>query len=742
MSKKIISVFMTLFFIASIFANASMTTFAKETLKITKSPKSVTVANGKKAKVTVKASGDGVKYTWYYKNNGAKKYKKTSVKSKTYTVKMSNKISGRKVYCLIKDKYGNKLKTKVVTLTSSSALRIIKQPSAVSAGHNVKAKVTVKVKGKGVKYTWYYKDNGTKKYKKASTKSKTYSVKMTEKIDGRTVYCLVKDKYGKKMKTVSVKLSLKHSYNSGKITTVATCQKTGVKVYTCNVCKVTKNEIIPKTLHTLDNGTVVKDSTCAEEGIKFFGCKNCFQVVKFEKLSKKPHTSDEGTITKPATVFEEGEKTFKCIYCPAVIKVEKISKVEIGGGSSNLPEENIVGGKSWLQVLESMPKNLQGTNLVMYNWYPASEYTGAPAVIENFSKQTGIKVEWRTITYSNYFTKLPALIASGENIPDIARLRGPQPAFLQNFQPLNKIGYDFSDGAWDQDIMKMYTYGSNTYATTLKNTHLGSPNLMLYNKALIDKYEFEDPYTLWKTGKWNWDKYIEMCRDFKGLTGNNGSCGEGHFRFYTAMHGIQGAISHNGKQFYNAMKEKLFLEVHQKLGDLYNNEKLFAFGSGERFDDGKVLFSTGDGVTLRRKNSYFGALKNANTLYAVPCPEINGQSKYYQGFNQIEAYGIALGAPNAEAAPYFLRYFLDGSNYELSDFFVNEQNLEVYNWCMQQTNKIYAYGYPVGMGGTYNTNSIEVQTGAQMKSFIDANYGITDKSVCEYNEIASRLKNK
>ena len=53
-------------------------------------------------------------------------------------------------------------------------------------------------------------------------------------------------------------------------------------------------------------------------------------------------------------------------------------------------EDNRINGKSWNDVLASMPKNLRGTNLTVYNWNAANEYTGAPEVITQFTKQTGM----------------------------------------------------------------------------------------------------------------------------------------------------------------------------------------------------------------------------------------------------------------------------------------------------------------------------------------------------------------
>lgn len=89
-------------------------------------------------------------------------------------------------------------------------LKIITQPASKAVYQNTTAKVSVKAKGDGLKYSWYYKDKNAKKFVKApKAKSKSYSVKITSKTAGRKVYCIVKDKYGKKLKTKTVTLSMK-----------------------------------------------------------------------------------------------------------------------------------------------------------------------------------------------------------------------------------------------------------------------------------------------------------------------------------------------------------------------------------------------------------------------------------------------------------------------------------------------------------------------------------------------------
>ena len=85
---------------------------------ITTQPKSVTVAKGSTAKVTVKAVGDGLTYTWYYKNAGASSFSKTtSFTGTSYSVAMNAARDGRQVYCVVTDKYGKTAKSNTVTLS-------------------------------------------------------------------------------------------------------------------------------------------------------------------------------------------------------------------------------------------------------------------------------------------------------------------------------------------------------------------------------------------------------------------------------------------------------------------------------------------------------------------------------------------------------------------------------------------------------------------------------------------------
>ena len=101
-----------------------MLSMEKVEVKITSQPNSVQVQKGELAKVTVKATGDGLTYKWYYKNLGDSEYSYTSTfKGNTYSVEMNDTRNGRKVFCKITDKYGNSVKSDTVELLMVSDAR-------------------------------------------------------------------------------------------------------------------------------------------------------------------------------------------------------------------------------------------------------------------------------------------------------------------------------------------------------------------------------------------------------------------------------------------------------------------------------------------------------------------------------------------------------------------------------------------------------------------------------------------
>ena len=172
------------------------------------------------------------------------------------------------------------------------------------------------------------------------------------KTEGR--HCSVCDKVLTEQKTVK---ATGHNWDEGKITQEATCEKSGVKTYTCKTCKKTKTEeinalghkivtdpavaatcekdgktegshcsvcskvfveqdVIPATGHTPVIDPAVA-ATCEDDG-KTEGshCAVCSKILTEQKIIKATgHNWDEGKITKEASCERPGEIIYTCGNC-------------------------------------------------------------------------------------------------------------------------------------------------------------------------------------------------------------------------------------------------------------------------------------------------------------------------------------------------------------------------------------------------------------------------------------------
>ena len=95
-----------------------------------------------------------------------------------------------------------------------------------------------------------------------------------------------------------------HSWNSGTVTTAATCTTTGVRTYTCTVCGGTKTETIAALGHSYGAWTKLNDTqhqrVCSRDS---------------SHVEKANHTWNSGAVTKAATCSTTGTKTYTCSVC-------------------------------------------------------------------------------------------------------------------------------------------------------------------------------------------------------------------------------------------------------------------------------------------------------------------------------------------------------------------------------------------------------------------------------------------
>lgn len=103
-----------------------------------------------------------------------------------------------------------------------------------------------------------------------------------------------------------------HKYDAGKVTKAATCTATGVKTYTCTVCKATKTETIAKKAHSYKN--YVTKATTSKNGSTVTKCSVCGSVkskstIYYPKtitLSTTSYTYD-GKVKTPSVTVKDSK---------------------------------------------------------------------------------------------------------------------------------------------------------------------------------------------------------------------------------------------------------------------------------------------------------------------------------------------------------------------------------------------------------------------------------------------------
>lgn len=144
---------------------------------------------------------------------------------------------------------------------------------------------------------------------------------------------------------LTYRVTVSHDYDNGVVTTPPTCNKEGVKTYTCAGCGDTYAFAEPRLAHVeiMDHAV---EATCVKEGLtQGSHCKICDEVlVQQLPIPIKAHTWDNGRITTKPTQEEEGEKVYTCSQCS---KKKTVTMMALGKEYNmdhvtvKMPDENV-----------------------------------------------------------------------------------------------------------------------------------------------------------------------------------------------------------------------------------------------------------------------------------------------------------------------------------------------------------------------------------------------------------------
>ncbi len=386
------------------------------------------------------------------------------------------------------------------------------------------------------------------------------------------------------------------------------------------------------------------------------------------------------------------------------------------------------------QVMAKMPAGLRGTTLHFLFWGDYKD-TYMKSAVEGFEKATGITVKTDVVSKDAMYTTLAGRINSGKS-PDMSYLIANHVSYVTNFQPISSTGFDFNDAAWDKDLMKAFTFNGRTYAVNLKDTPFRNMTVLAYNKkALIDRAELDDPYQVWKKNPkaWTWDKVFSICSEF--LKANRNKDG-----FYGITYdmpdsflgafgaGLYGYDADAGR-YVSLLGKAETPKAYEKMVGAIEKRQMAKEADSQAFISGYIPFVLTFSSSLEKGSDIYEVLKKNDNYGVVPLPV---DSRYNPLFETV-AYGVPVGAKNAAAVPYFVRYVMDPKSYDMNTFWMSSEAAEVIR---QESARTPFYG---GNAGLYEVwQKIRTGTVAQVRGTLDSYASVVDGDVKDLN---NQMKN-
>ena len=265
--------------------------------------------------------------------------------------------------------------------------------------------------------------------------------------------------------------------------------------------------------------------------------------------------------------------------------------------------------------------------------------------------------------------------------------------------------------------------------------------MVFYNKRLFRENGFTTPSEYYEAGTWSWDTLLKCVRDIKSL----GSEYKGIMIEMDILAGSVGAsitrYNFSTHTFSNGTGDPNLLKAYQWYADA--KEQNLLDGNLGAFKEGKCAIYVRGPYGLQTKG-YFMDMDPEDIGYTWLPSFTEGEKGRI--FAIYGAHGIVDGAPNADAAGYFLRYWMDYHNWDLENSFINTEAAEFYYKIANSTanDKYFNFDYPLAtlIGETSASSAfykhISGVSSAGMKTALDSISNTVDTAVAKGNELIAK----
>ena len=274
---------------------------------------------------------------------------------------------------------------------------------------------------------------------------------------------------------------------------------------------------------------------------------------------------------------------------------------------------------------------------------------------ESYGNQANKIVKYTSVAYADRYTQLSKAVQSGVS-PDMFQFEKANYPFTvwQNlFEPVDQY-IDFSTSLWEptRDAMKMVEWGGKTYCPV---TSVNLDYLLWYRRSVVKEAGLEDPYELFKAGKWDWNTFLDMCSKFSDPD-NDKYCIDGYnvAASFVSTTGTPIIGIEDGKLKNNLYDPNLERCVNTVIETLAKQNYRFPRHEQEGWSlnfqgwvIGDELFWNDLGNAV--KDSFQTSIKTYEwedgDVFCVPYPKDPEADKYYHGM-KLDPWMLCSGAQN------------------------------------------------------------------------------------------------
>jgi len=368
-------------------------------------------------------------------------------------------------------------------------------------------------------------------------------------------------------------------------------------------------------------------------------------------------------------------------------------------------------------------------------------------MIIQYQKLTGVQIETTVTTEGEYQTKLISMISEG-NSPDVVFFTSREfPSTITKcLQPLNKNTFRLNSNCWNKKYMDAFKINDVYFGVAMPSTWSCEDlsYVTYYSPEILKKCGVTTmPIDLYQDGDWNWESQREIVYKLK----NKGYVGLAlqSYDLFMLSAGMD-FVKYDGKLYTNLLGDvkdnKHLVNAWKEVSQLQSDGCLNSFDH-ILVQQGKVGIFTAVSYGMSKDSNWFSSAM-AQKFQAVPVAGEKNWTRYTPV--SPKCWGVPKRAKNPEGAAFFLRYFLDTSNYDLSSTFYNKQFESVYKIInSSSTNKAVMYGFGVSdyvEPGTYSKmcNSLVTTTPANIVTNLNAKKSSVHTGLLRANKDIARIK--